>query len=144
MADKPKTKGRKMSKDQQKLILEHEKIAIDQKTQQELNKPLEAPKVETSPEDRQFLEMILEKVAKKQIDLFTPSTLINHAVYDALPDDARGKADFDAVNLLATLREIKKLCDAGFRETYQTMYMVRQVRLTKERLEEISGDIYVI
>lgn len=144
MADETKTKGKKMSSDKQKLILEHEKIAIDQKTQEELNKPLEAPKMEESPEDRQFLEMILEKVEKKQIDLFTPSSLINHAVYDAISDDARGKADFDAVNLLATLREIKKLCDAGFKDTYQTMNMVHQVRLTKERLEEISGDIYVI
>lgn len=144
MDDQANTKVKKMSTENQKIILEHEKISIDKKTQQELNSPLEAPQVEASPEDLAFMDLILDLISKKKINLFTPSSLINFSVYDTLPEEARGKADFDAVNLLSEIREIKKLCDAGFKNTYQTVYLVRQIRLTKERLEKISGDIYII
>ena len=136
--------GQKMSTDKQKLILEHDKIAIDDQMQQTLNKPLEAGQTQISDEDRKFLAMLLDLIDSKKIDLYKPSTLINNEVYDTLDEKARGKTDFDAVNLLSTIREIKKLCDGGFRDSYQTMNMVNQIRLTKERLEEIAGDIYII
>ncbi|MBI4994651.1 hypothetical protein HZC21_03335 [Candidatus Peregrinibacteria bacterium] len=73
-----------------------------------------------------------------------PSSLINHAAYDQLPPDKQGKVDFDAVNLATTLRNIYWLWKTYQQPTYQIENMVRQVRLTKERLEEISGDVYVI
>ena len=116
---------------------------IDPAIQKMLNQPL---KKETalSPEDQAFLNLIEEKVAKKEINLLTPSSLINHAVYDKLPSEKQGKVDFDAVNLATTLRNLHGLWQATKTPTFQIENLVHQVRVTKERLEEISGDVYVI
>lgn len=116
---------------------------IDPKTQQRLNQPLTKSQG-LSQEDQAFLSMVLDKVDRKEINLMQPSSLINHAVYDKLPEDKRGKVDFDAVNLLTTLRNIYDLWKAYQTPTFQIENMVHQVRVTKERLEEISGDVYVI
>lgn len=97
-----------------------------------------------SPEDEQFLNMLMEKIDKKEIDLYRPSTLLNVAVYEKLDETARGKADFDSVNLLTTIREIRKLWMSGQRNTYQIENLTHRIRITKERLEVIGGDIFII
>lgn len=116
---------------------------IDPQIQKKLNEPLELPQG-LSQEDQSFLNVVLTKVENKEIDLLKPSTLINQTVYDQLTEDKQGKVDFDAVNLASTLRNIYELWKYYQKPTYQIENLVRQVRLTKERLEEISGDVYVI
>lgn len=116
---------------------------IDPQTQKRLNDPLAKP-AGISPEDEAFLKLVVSKVEKGEINLMQPSSLINHAVYDQLPPEKQGKIDFDAVNLLTTVRNIYDLLQIGHQATYQIENLVHQVRLTKERLEAISGDIYII
>ncbi|PIQ77638.1 hypothetical protein COV82_03410 [Candidatus Peregrinibacteria bacterium CG11_big_fil_rev_8_21_14_0_20_46_8] len=116
---------------------------IDPNTQAELNQPLEK-KEGISQEDQAFLHDLVAKVESGQIDLHKPSSLINEAVYSSLPEDKRGKVDFDAVNLLTQCRNIYELWKATGQASFQIENMVRQVRLTKERLEGISGDVYII
>lgn len=116
---------------------------IDPKTQQKLNSPLTKGGA-LSGENQAFLNLIIDKVEKKEINLLSPDSLINHSIYDALPEEKKGKVDFDAVNLASTLRNIYNLWMIDKNPTYQIENLLQQVRLTKERLEEISGDVYVI
>jgi len=124
-------------------ILKYQNADISPDTQQMLNNPTEHPQG-LDPEDTKFLTMVMEKIDKGEIDLYRPSTLLNYPVYDKLSEEQKGKADYDAMNLLGTIREIRKLWNLGFRNTYQIEYMAHSIRVTKERLEEIGGDIYII
>lgn len=116
---------------------------IDPQTQKKLNEPLMNPKG-LSTEDQNFLNAIISKVDNGEIKLLQPSSLINTKVYDSLPPEKQGKVDFDAVNLLTTVRNIYDLWKLFQAPTFQIEYLVHQFRLTKERLEEISGDVYII
>ncbi len=125
------------------LWINHQNIQIDQQTQEMLNSPTETPGG-ISAEDEAFLHLLVDKIEKKEIRLFEPSTLINVAVYEKLGSVEQGKADYDAFNMLATIRSIYRLWQAGQKNTYQIENLVHRIRLTKERLEEIGGDIYII
>lgn len=116
---------------------------ITPETQKLLNTPLSNPKG-LSQEDQAFLIDVCAKVESKKINLLAPSSLINQPVYEKLPEDKKGKVDFDAVNMASTLREIYGLWKAYQMPTFQIENLVHQVRLTKERLEEVSGDVYVV
>lgn len=116
---------------------------IAPETQKILNQPLQK-KAGLSAEDQAFLNLMVSKVEQGEVKLLEPSTLINHAVYDALPEEQKGKVDFDVMNLAATLRNIYDLWKAEPIATFQIENMVQRARLTKERFEEISGDVYVI
>ena len=118
-------------------------VFVDEKTQKDLNKPLEEKHI-VSETEKEFLEMLNEMIKTGKVDLYKPSSLINYKVYDLLTEEQRGRADFEAVNLLSAIREIKDLYDQGFAETYQMEYLVQRLRLTKERLENKGGDIYII
>jgi len=124
-------------------ILAHANVEISPKAQEALNKPL-GHLGGLTDEDQEFLALLISKIEKKEINLYQPNTLLNHAVYDSLNEGAKAKAELDAFNMLATIREIKKLWDAKLANTYQMENLVHKMRLTKERLEEASGDIYII
>ena len=115
----------------------------DPQTQKMLNEPTMNPKG-LSKEDENFLNILVSKVEKGEINLLQPSSLINHAIYDTLPAEQQGKVDFDAMNMAAVLRDIYGLWKAYSKPTFQIENLVHQIRLTKERLEQISGDVYVI
>jgi hypothetical protein len=125
------------------ILLKGGQIQIDQNTQQTLNQPLKDDEG-IDPKDSEFLKMLIDKIDRKEINLLQPSTLLNHAFYDKLDEKSQGKADYDAFNLLASIREINQLWQAGNRDTYQIIYFVHKMRLTKEHLEELGGDIYII
>ncbi len=129
--------------DQTNPILQYENAQIAPEMQQELNKPLKQEEA-VDPKDTEFLQLLVGKIEKGEIKLFVPSSLINPAVYDNLEESQQGKADYDAFNLLSTIREIYQLWTSGQKDTYQIAYLVHKMRLTKERLEEIGGDIYII
>lgn len=124
-------------------ILQQANVEISPKAQEELNKPLGHPGG-LGEEDREFLTMLVGKIEKKEINLYQPSSLLNRAVYDSLSDQGKAKAELDALNMLNTIRDIYRLWQAGHRDTYQLENIVHRVRVTKERLEEAGGDIYVI
>jgi len=114
--------------------------AEDQKL---LNTPL-AMNQSIDPADQQFLNMLMEMVNSGKINLYQPATLINNPIYDKLPSEKQGKVDFEAVNLLSAVREIKGLYDNGFGQTFQIHNLVERLRLTKERLESEGGDLFII
>jgi len=116
---------------------------VSPQVQAMLNNPLPQDQP-LDPKDQEFLTFVMAKIDSGEIDLYRPSTLINHSVYDKLSEEAQGKADFDAMNLLSTLREIRQLWNAGHRNTYQIENLTHRIRVTKERLEQIAGDIYIL
>ncbi|KKP37042.1 MAG: hypothetical protein UR27_C0010G0064 [Candidatus Peregrinibacteria bacterium GW2011_GWA2_33_10] len=99
---------------------------------------------EFNDEDQKFLKHILKLIEDKTIDLMTPSTLYNDKVYDELSPEGKTKVEFEAANLLAKIRQIKSLYDGGFERSYQLENLIRSVRLSKERIEEIRGDVFII
>jgi hypothetical protein len=111
-----------------------------------LNKPVKIqPKLyKANPKDKTFLKEIIEKVDSGEIKLFTPSTLLNTAVYDRLSPQMKSKADYDILTLLSKIRQVKKLWDAGEKDSYQILNLVNSLRLTKESLESAEGDVFII
>lgn len=114
--------------------------------QQMLNKPITIKPKSYKPDiqDKAFLKNIIAKVEDGTIKLFTPSTLLNPAVYETLPAQLKAKADYDILVLLHKIRQIKKLWDEGDKNSYQIMNLTHSLRLTKESLETQQGDIFVI
>lgn len=132
-----------MTDDKKKSVTDYMSVELSPKTQEKLNKPLKDERG-VDPIDVEFLQMLVEKIEKKEIDLLVPGSLINHEVYDNLDENDQGKADVDAFKILAAVRDIYKLCQTGDKESYQIQYMVKKVRVYKENLEETKGDIYII
>ena len=129
---------------QKQPVLTHaQNIPISEETQRILNEPIKHPQG-LNDKDQIFLAQLMEKIDKGDINLYRPSTLLNLSVYEQLNEEAKGKADFDAVNLLNSIREIRKLWLNGQHDTYQIENMVHRIRITKERLEELGGDIFII
>ncbi len=119
---------------------------IAQDVQVILNKPkkIEEADYKPSKEDQEFLQDIIKKVDSAKIQLYTPSSLLNDEVYQQLNSSGKAKADFDILNLLNKIREIKKLWDQGDKDTYQLFNLVHSLRITKERIETADGDVFII
>lgn len=111
--------------------------------QEELNKPLTDP-TGLDPEDEAFLKDVVAKFDKEQIKPYEPSSLLNMAVYEKLDEMKQGKADQNALNMLTTLRSIYSLWKADPNPTFQIQNQIHQIRLTKERLEEELGDVFIV
>lgn len=118
-------------------------VFVDEKTQNELNTPLKRPEL-IDDEERAFLENVIKLIQEGKIVLWNPDTLINQPVYDQLPKEKQGKIDFEAVNLLSVIREIKGLHDVGYVDTYQMNNLVERLKATKERIEHEGGDLFII
>ena len=119
-------------------------VFIDEATQRNLNTPLQDSTGRLDGKDQEFLNLIISLIDDKKIDLYQPSTLINNAVYDKLDEQEQGKVDLEAMNMLTAIREIKGLYDNGYKETFQMENIVHRLRITKERLEQVSGDVFII
>jgi hypothetical protein len=111
-----------------------------------LNKPVKIQPENYSPDpkDQSFLKLLMKQVTAGKIQLFTPSSLLNHQVYDSATPELQAKADYDILILLHKIRQIKKLWDEGHRDSYQILNLVHSLRLAKESLESQQGDIFVI
>lgn len=108
-----------------------------------LNQPLMSDAANDS-ENEAFLDLLVSLVKEGKIDLYKPASLINDPIYGRANEEARNKADFDAVQMMATVREIIELCDNGYRESFQVANLVERLRTTKMRLEEVGGDLFII
>ncbi|MBI5755248.1 hypothetical protein HZA41_03455 [Candidatus Peregrinibacteria bacterium] len=119
-------------------------LPIDEKIQQEIiNTPQNDP-TGVDPKDAEFLTTIMKLIEKGTINLHQPSSLLNQTIYDALTPDAQGKVDITAFNILSEIRQIHGLQKAGYTQTFQIQNLVRQVRLKKEGLEGVSGDVFIL
>jgi len=117
---------------------------LDFETQQMLNKPQEIQSESIDQQDSKFLSTLIELIDSKKIDLYKPSSLLNHSVYDLLNPDQQAKAEQDSFVLLSKIREIHKLWNQNHQQSYQILYLVSSIRQTKERIEAASGDLYII
>jgi len=115
---------------------------IHEETQKMINTDMKTD--DYAPADQEFVDLILQLVEAGTIQLYQPSSLINHQVYDTLSDEAKGLADLNAMNILAKLRQIVEQSKIYEHPTFQLKSLVASVRQNKERLEEHSGDIYII
>lgn len=111
--------------------------------QKDLNTPL-AKSGGLTKEEEEFLQMLLDFVDQGKINLYSPSSLLNKAYYDTLDEVKQGHVDLESMNILSAIRDIYGLCKAGMRETYQVENLVSRLKLSKERLEEVSGDVFII
>lgn len=116
---------------------------ITSNVQQMINDPQDDP-TGVDPKDQEFMENVMRLINDGTIDLFRAETLMNKAVYNGLSDEVKGKADTNAIPLLGELRNIKKLYESGSKGSFQIQNLINRVRLTKERLEEECGDVYII
>jgi hypothetical protein len=126
-----------MDKESQKEIFK------DEATQTMLNEPVKKGGG-VSSEDKSFLELVIGKIEDGSIELYSPSSLLNTDYYNGLSDHKKGVADLEAMNLLAKIREIKDLYDAGFTETFQMENLVKSMKNSKDRLEAEAGDLFII
>lgn len=115
----------------------------DDQVQRDLNTPLSDPAGVTDENDK-FMHSVVQLINDGKIELHTPSTLINDSVYGDLSEEEKGKADLEAMNLLGTIREMKDLFDAGYKDSYQMENLVERIINTKERIETEKGDIFII
>ncbi len=116
---------------------------VDQETQKRLNTPLTSS-VSIDPKDEEFLNLVLSKIQSGEINLFKPSSLVNMALYEKLPEEKKAHVDFEAMNLLTTIRDVKGLYESGFNQTYQFQNSLSRFRQAKERVEKETGDIFII
>jgi hypothetical protein len=110
---------------------------------QMLNDPLKDPAGITDAQES-FLEKLMRLIKEGVLDPMRPSTIINTAVYDALPDEAKGKVDLEAVNMSSAIREIRDLFESGNAESFQLQNRIDSLREIKTRLEKEGGDLFII
>lgn len=115
----------------------------DEGTQRALNEPLKKESG-ISNEDEEFLQLIVQFIDAGKINLYVPSSLINSQNYEVLDDGRRGRADVEAMNMLGAIRDIHGMYRAGLKDTYQMENLVHRLRVSKERLEEVGGDLFII
>lgn len=115
--------------------------AISPDVQNMLNTP--AKEDTWSDEDQSFLNDLLAKVESGVIQLYSPSSLINQAVYDTLSYEAKGKADQNSMVILSKVREIVGLMKTYHEPNAIIKNLVESLFAAKKRIEE-AGDIFII
>jgi len=111
--------------------------------QELLNKPI-TDKNGLSDENRSFLDLLKNLVSEKKIDLYKPSTLINFDVYNGLPSETKAKIDYEVVNLMSSVRNLLDLDTNGFGDSFQSNLQIAGIRETKNRIENVKGDVFII
>lgn len=126
------------------------KLAIEQHKDSDFNKDTQAilnnpVSTEMSPEDSAFLKDVVDKIEKKAVDLYTPSSLLNKEIYQKLEGSKSANVDLILHNLLASLRLIHSWHTSGGTDSnFQMIQLVHEVRLKKEALEKEVGDVLKI
>lgn len=115
--------------------------AIAPEVQTMLNAPMKADS--WSEQDQSFLNELLAKVENGTIKLYSPSSLLNQAVYEALSPAEQGKADQNAMVMIGNIREIVSLMKAYNEPNAIVKNLVESLIEAKKRLET-SADIFII
>lgn len=126
-------------------IEEHGDAEISEETQEMLNKPFSDSKTALSDEDKSFLEDLMKKVDDKEIDLHSPSSIMNQEIYDALSGEYQAKADLFIQSTLFIIRQVYDFYHSDHSNDSDMMIsMVRELRQKKETLEKEVGDVLKI
>ncbi len=124
-----------------KIIEEHKEKEITSDMQERLNKPLEK---EVKPKYRDYLKFILDLIERKEIDLYRPDTFINKDIYNDLRPEIKSKADITLVNITNMVRQLNYLYEKGEENSFQLENLVDNIWYTKERIEQVHGDVYKV
>ena len=116
--------------------------AIDPNIQQKLNKPLSAEAL--AKEHEEFLDMLIGKLEKKELDPMNSSTLFNRPVYDKLSEGEQEKTDLTAINIMGVIRQIEQVWKLEHAKSFQIQNLVETVWQMKSKFEEAHGDVYII
>ncbi len=106
-----------------------------------LNAPMKADT--WSDQDQAFLNDLMAKVEAGTIQLYSPSSLLNQAVYPTLSPEDQGKADQNAMVMIGNIREIVNLMKAYNEPNAIVKNLVESLIEAKKRLET-SADIFII
>ncbi len=115
---------------------------IEDHIQVMINKPLERDPYNEA--DQALLNLIVQLVNEKKINLYSPSSLLNNDFYEKLPHEGKAKADQNSVIMLTKIREIYNLVQTVSEPTHQIKNLVDSLRLNKEDVEKMCGDIFII
>lgn len=116
---------------------------VDDNVQQMINKPQSDP-TGIDDTDTEFIQKVINMVEAGTINVHTPETLLNKSVYDKLDESAKSYVDLNGFNLLAEIRQIKKLWDMGDKDSFQIQNLILRMRTTKQKIEKKHGDCYII
>jgi len=122
---------------------EHKDTIVDPKTQKRLNEPL-VDKTGFNEGHEDFLHMLIKKIETGELDVHSPQTLYNRAVYDKLHEEEQEKADLTAINLMSTIRQLEALWKQAKKSTFQIQNLVETIFQMKSTFEEKHGDVYII
>jgi hypothetical protein len=93
---------------------------------------------------KQFLSMLIGLLDKKDINVSVPSSFLNVAIYDHLPERIRSKIDLMILNMADELRKIeefyrrKDLPNAA----PQLQTMLQFFKQKKDKTEALYGDVF--
>ena len=110
--------------------------------QKNLNQPLPAEAV--TKEHSEFLETLIAKLEKKELDPLNSQTLYNRPVYEKLSESEQEKADLTAINMAGIIRQIEQLWKLEHSKSFQIQNLVETVWQMKSKFEELHGDVYII
>jgi uncharacterized protein YciU (UPF0263 family) len=122
-------------------LQKHTDTEINPDTQAMLNKPLAGSMDDA---DKTFLQDVVTKAEKKEINLHEPQSLLNKDIYENLAPEQEQKVDLILQTLLFSLRQIVSWHEAGEQENVQMANMIHDVRVKKENLENEVGDVLKI
>ena len=116
----------------------HHDAELSQEAQELVNAPL------AKEGDADLVAYAMEVIAlieAKTINVYAPSSLIKEEFYDGLSEAQQDKVDLECLNLCGKVRQMKQLYDQEHHTSYQMELIVRDIFLSKERLEQELGDV---
>ncbi|HVW66736.1 MAG TPA: hypothetical protein VHA78_03300 [Candidatus Peribacteraceae bacterium] len=90
------------------------------------------------PKVEEFLKGLLKLLDEKQIDTTNPESFIKRDVYDAMPQEWKGKTDMSLVNIADQIRRIEEFYKSTQtpNESPQLQTMIEGLWQMKQRIEE--------
>lgn len=126
-------------------LQQHQNAAIDSQAQSRINQPFSQASSSLSAEDKAFLENLIKRVQGGEIELHTPSTIMNESVYEKLPGNKKVEADLFVNSTLFVIRQVYDFYHSEHNNDSEMMQnMVRELRMKKEMLEKDMGDVLKI
>ena len=142
--DDPKNPSAALSKLKQALS-QHQDTEIDQKTQAALNTPFNDPMTSHTAENKAFLENLIQKINSGEINLLSPSSIIDQDIYSSLSSDKKAKADLFVNNTLFAIRRVYDFYNNPFsNESDMMIQMVIELRQKIDTLEQELGNVLKI
>ncbi len=126
-------------------IKEYKSLEINAEQQKNLNSPTQN-KEGLSQSDRDFMENVLNLIASDEIDINSPSSLLNEKEYEKLSPENKIKVEMRARTILHNIRRMKDLHDSLDYETesYQMESIIGHIRQSVDALEDVEGDVLKI